>query len=136
MTILERLRAATGPDRELDALIWLETTDGATRRESTVTSSTNLWSPYTIDETRDATGRLITVPSYTASIDAALALVERMLPGCGVVIHANNDSYMKDSAILHVPSYSSPPKCDGHGATPALAILTALFAALEAKEKK
>jgi hypothetical protein len=129
MTILERLRAATGPDRELDALIWLETTDGATRRESTVTSSTNLWPPYTIDETRDATGRLITVPSYTASIDAALALVERMLPGAAYDMHKSDKGY--SFSILR--AYLDRPYFGG--ATPALAILTALFAALEAKER-
>ena len=127
MTILERLRAATGPDRELDALIWLETTDGATRRESTVTSSTNLWPPYTIDETRDATGRLITVPSYTASIDAALALVERMLPGRDIAVYAFGGKEWR----CIIGGHTSWPKL-----MPApLAILTALFAALEAKER-
>ena len=79
--ILTRLQQATGPDRDLDAEIWLATTEGATRKATEVKSSTDKWPPYVIDETRDATGRLITVPAYTASIDASLALVERKLPG-------------------------------------------------------
>ena len=85
-SMLSRVEAATGPDSELDALLWLMTTDGATRKSSLVKSSTGAWPDYTIDETRDKTGRLITVPPFTSSIDAAVALVERLLPGIGLTI--------------------------------------------------
>jgi hypothetical protein len=73
--IIERLKAAHFPDRELDADIWLAVTPGATRKKSTVKSSTGAWPDYEIDETRDASHRLILVPAYTASFDAAVALV-------------------------------------------------------------
>lgn len=81
MTLIDRLSKLDGPDREVDAEIWLLNTPGATRKWTEVKSSTNRWKPYTIDETRDETGRLVAVPTYTASIDAALALAERVLPG-------------------------------------------------------
>ena len=79
--LIEKLEKAEGPSRELDAQIWLETSPGVTRSVQHVVSATGAWPPYDIDETRDETGRLITVPAYTASIDAAVALAERVLPG-------------------------------------------------------
>lgn len=77
MTLLEladRVEAATGPDRELDAAIWLAVTPGATRKQ-TVIPANGQRQGWTIDETREATGRLIIVPHYTASLDAAMTLV-------------------------------------------------------------
>lgn len=73
--IIERLEKASGPDRELDAEIWLATTPGATRRKRTYTHQAT-GTPCEIDETRDASHRLIIVPPYTSSIDAALTLYE------------------------------------------------------------
>lgn len=61
----ERLRNATGPDRKLDADLW-EAFDPifATCRPH-----------WTVKEIEDFT------PHHTASVDAALALVEKLLPG-------------------------------------------------------
>lgn len=78
--LIAALEKSTGPDRELDTQIWLLFTDGATRRTTHVKSATNQWAPYDIDETRDETGKLIIVPAYTASIDAAVTLIARVLP--------------------------------------------------------
>lgn len=79
--LIERVEKATGPDRELDTCLWLKFTPGATRR---VVHVKHAHSPaeWDIDETREASGQLITVPAYTASLDAALALADRVLPGC------------------------------------------------------
>lgn len=78
--LIDALGKATGPDRELDTKIWLLTTSGATRRTQHIVSSTGAWPTYDIDETRDATGALIIVPAVTASIDAAVTLVEQVRP--------------------------------------------------------
>lgn len=73
-SLIERIEAATGGDRELDAEIWLACTSGATRDKwSYVHRATGR--ECTVDETRDATGRLVIVPSYSTSIDAALTLL-------------------------------------------------------------
>jgi hypothetical protein len=65
---------ATGPDRELDAAIWLLCVPGATRKQwSYVHIATER--TCEIDETRDGSGKLIIVPTYSASLDAALTLV-------------------------------------------------------------
>ena len=73
-SLIERIEAATAGDRELDAEIWLACTPGATRDKwSYIHKATGR--ECTVDETRDATDRLIIVPSYTTSIDAALTLL-------------------------------------------------------------
>lgn len=86
--LADRLEKAAGADRELDADLWLAFTPGASRKQSPVNHKAS-GTTYVIDETRDATHRLITVPEYTASIDAALALAERVLPGKIIRIEIN-----------------------------------------------
>jgi hypothetical protein len=81
MDLIERLSAATGPDRELDAEIWLAVTPGATREKwSYVHEATGR--TCHIDETRLPSRALITVPAYTASLDAAMALIPTNWTGC------------------------------------------------------
>ena len=83
--LLDKLRAAKGPDRGLDAELWLATTPGATRKQwSYLHEATGR--TCDVDETRDSTHRLVVVPEITASVDAALVLVERELPGIGMDI--------------------------------------------------
>lgn len=72
------------------------------------------------------------VPRYTASIDAAVGLVEKMLPSAGVTIGVDRDRKVyasvrwgdgvKDVALANAPS-------------PALALLAALLQALIQKEE-
>ncbi|TAA49054.1 hypothetical protein [Shinella sp. JR1-6] len=113
-SLISRVEKATGPDRELDAMVWLEMTPGATRKFTKVKSETDLWPPYTIDETRAADGRLIIVPAYTSSIDAAVALAERVLPGveleitnlygvARVTLHHETGQFYGSSAINSLP---------------------------------
>ena len=67
-------------------------------------------------------------PSITSSIDAAVALVERMLPDQAILLGYGQDALTKPWARISVPCGSS------HGATLPLAILRALFRALDAQE--
>lgn len=66
--LLERVKAATGPDRFLDEDIASELENGWKWNESARCFVT-------------PEGFMDTAPKYTASTDAALALVERVLPG-------------------------------------------------------
>lgn len=128
--IITRLEAASGPDRELDADIWLNTTEGATRVSTPVRSSTDAWPPYIIDETRDASGRLIIVPSYTASLDASIALVERKLPGAE--LEMTNLYGVARVTLFDVDnSFHGEDHCNRLQT----ALLIALFKALQAQEK-
>ena len=73
-----RCEQATGPDRELDAAIWLLCVPGATRMQwSYVHIATER--TCKIDETRDASGKLIIVPTYSASLDAARSISSALL---------------------------------------------------------
>lgn len=136
--IIERLTKATGPDRELDALIAFGT--GAfdyklsgglehcrIERGERITND-----EVDVVVRNERGGGLIYAARYeryTASLDASIALVERMLPGWwwlredGVSIRLvgpdNNDCY--------------PSSVGRHHIVP-IAILLALFRALEAKE--
>lgn len=107
-SILKRLKEATGPDYKIDKAIaekfndWHYSTNGIARE----------------------------CHSYTSSIDAALALVERMLPDYRVHVSAlcgtaQADICKKDNEYPFGKPFNA--------ATPPLAILTALFSALEAK---
>jgi hypothetical protein len=69
--LIERCEQATGPDRELDwslaHLVGHPSFEGA---------SVAMWPPFRAGSVADKN-----VPRYTASIDAAVALMERLLPG-------------------------------------------------------
>ena len=108
MTILERLRAATGPFKVHDA------------------------NDLAYDAGFHGENYALMVAALRGGVDAvgsALALVDRMLPGAAYDLHKSDKGYSFSilRADLGRPYFG--------GATPALAILTALFAALEAKER-
>lgn len=71
----------------------------------------------------------VTAPSYTASLDAALALVEEKLPGWWYEL--SNCPPLPD-ATLTKWSIDNKPSVSAEARTPALAIIAAMFAALEA----
>lgn len=133
--LITRLSKLEGPDREVDAEIWLLLTPGATRKKLEVKSATNQWAPYIIDETRDETNRLITVPAYTASVDAAITLAERMLPGwtwyLGFGLRMEGDM----RAIAGAYPNNHPDSCvkDDHP-IPAIALCIAILRAKEASK--
>jgi len=108
--IIKRLKAATGPDRELDFSI----------------EKFNLGDLGYVVDHWDTAQRHSIVAHYTASIDAALELVERMLPGWGVKVDTCGQAvlYAGGKSDWYLEDASSPP----------LAILLALFCALEAQE--
>lgn len=84
--LIKRCSEAAASDRELDAAIWLAVTPGATRNKGGYThTATGRWCD--IDETRDPTGRLIVVPPYTSSLDAAASLAGDQAFSVGKNVH-------------------------------------------------
>jgi hypothetical protein len=71
--LIERLEGLSGPDREVDEALAL-TYDGF-KAVYEVGMAGNWWHRFTQG------GLTAAVPAYTASIDAAVALVEKALPG-------------------------------------------------------
>lgn len=70
-------------------------------------------------------------PAYTASVDAAIALAERVLPGWHWSIY-DTDGVGRCNAQMERPDFTGAEDFDGTGATPAIALLIALLRAKEA----
>ncbi|MHB1086117.1 MAG: hypothetical protein ACYCZ0_00010 [Minisyncoccota bacterium] len=70
------------------------------------------------------------VPSYTASVDAAIALVERLLPGIFWVVGKGKTREAEPPFGCHLLFGSDEIIGDGEAPTAPLAILSALLTAL------
>jgi hypothetical protein len=117
--ICEKLDA---PDREVDTTIWLAVTSGATRRQTGYThTASGKWCD--IDETRDASGRLIIVPRYTSSLDAAASLIPSDFDW---ILERTNGGLTICARVGH-----NDPDRSSWGNTPALALCTAALRARE-----
>lgn len=118
----KRVEAATGPDRELDVLVAVAVG----------------WKPHPTGWV-DPGGIIRAVsPFFTRSLDAVLALVGEKLPGWHVnELHQRPDEPLWWADLL-VREIEGPPgdeatwRANAHAATPALALLSALLAALDA----
>lgn len=112
--LIERVKAATGPDRELDEDIRIHF---------------------------DPVGSVFYSESkaYTGSIDAALALVERCLPGWTVARMSQGDNRLWTVELREgfLTSYGKVVIQPDHwqGTTLPLAIILALLTALDKKEE-
>jgi hypothetical protein len=107
--LIERLEKATGPDRELDAAI----------RDA-------LYSP----------SARVGWPPYTASLDAALALVEEKLPCQWVRLDYWTDINIERPRASILPKGELIHGFAAHGATLPLALLLALLRALQSQSDR
>ena len=136
--LISRVEKASGPDGDLEAEIWLACTPGATRDKwSYIHKATGR--ECTVDETRDATYRLIIVPEYTTSIDAALTLLpegyavtDLMIwpdePSSATVVGTTRRPFGKDHRVSWVHG-AGDGTWRGNGATAPLALLAAILRA-------
>jgi hypothetical protein len=109
-SLLERVEKAEGPDRELDAAIW----------------RVLCWSNRDTIIPRDAL--------LTASLDAALALVEEKLPGCNGLLMFGEPH--RNPIMRLAPLYpDGRHPVEAGGATLPLAVLSALLRALIAQKE-
>ena len=133
--LLSRLQGLTAPDREVDAALWLEFAPGATRKQwSYIHTATGR--ECHVDETRDVNGRLIIVPELTSSLDAAVALCERVLPGWSWECRASGTGDKGQATVWNpskAPGYNEEQRAY-NCATPAIALLIAILTALEDRE--
>lgn len=134
--LIERLEKATGPSRELDYAIdcfvlwgphsdWENAGGGYERHKKTGEPRVfDLWSRARIQ--------------YTGSLDAAVELVEKMLPGWYWELGKRADVHGGASfaSILRTPRETAeePGDWTGHP-TPTIALLIALLRALSNREK-
>ena len=121
--LLKRVREATGADRELDAAI------------ATAALGFDVWPKRVFDSHTGWTDRFVSVmgrasdkthwesiPEFTASLDAALALVERL---------GRHWSLSDVGGAYYIASIADRPSFEAKGRTPALALLAALLSSLD-----
>lgn len=132
--ILDALRNAKGPDRELDAWIYCKFILSNLRPAREDDHLDKYGYPLIAGLIRCRTGILSALP-YTSSLDTAIALVERVRPGCEWLID-------KGKLTDHKPFYGAQIMIkdgDAHdvigegeyNATPAIALLIALLESME-----
>lgn len=126
--LIARVEAATGPDRELDHALhrlemgeWMDAHGYARDGDGYLTQTPPIQG-----------GARCCGPGYfTESVDAAIALAERMKPGCTWQLFRKSDGTAFAVIELRHRAGGFTDRCDA--ATPALALILALLRALEAK---
>lgn len=133
-SIIERVEAATGPDREIDAEVealscgWYPShlCHDATRRSYSVGYL------HEDDDGSNLCKGGKHAPEYTASLDAVVQLVERELPDELWMI-SSKDPTLRPQATLTYRSADAQRVQTAHAKTPALALLLACLRALQSK---
>jgi hypothetical protein len=121
--LLKRVEGAEGPDRELDRRLWKITGQGTIRLVTGLGMNGRTPGRQTAF---GPDGLVSTVPRYTASLDQALALCERVLPGwCRSVVDLT-----PELCEGYVWERFSTGNIQGKAKTPALALLAAILRAL------
>jgi hypothetical protein len=141
-SLLERVEAATGVDREIDADLCLRwQTPNEHYREPLrrpILMAREHQRPGLLENVEISGVSAYSAPQYTASLDAALSLVERVLPGWDWSVHSHR--HTEPSHWDAWAGVRAPPKgivsgilYEANGYTPALALLAALLKATEEK---
>lgn len=126
--LLARVEAAEGPDREIDALLEVLAQEKSERPDATSVSANDDGSVTTYSHGQKA-GRYAS-HDFTASLDAALALCSRVLPGWELELTSEH----RDDAVIWRVMLGDPLRgMDGESSTPALALLAAMLKALIAQ---
>lgn len=147
--VIEFVRAATGPDRRLEAVV-LEAVGLIKVRRGTFDTGEPFTACYSvgggdrwpyfqaprIDAAPEAPAGAWT--RVTSSLDAVVSLIEAKLPGCGFQIDVHSDAGSRHGSEAHISqsdaewTYSGWPTA--RAPTPPLALLLAFLEALRAKE--
>lgn len=140
LELIERLEKAEAGSRELDGAVWYaafepDVEHGCLHVEQTEQGPREVLTCELGSKWADDVG------PYTTSLDAALALAERVLPdhdwsvGClPVSDDADHEEHHHFGALLY-SRYTKPYDALGHGATPALALCIAILRALRTTEQ-
>lgn len=119
-TLIDRLSKLEGPDREVDAEIALQ----------------NGWQVFPGDNWIGPEAKIV-VPDYTASVDAAIALAEKVLPGWywGITQGDDGEDAMEFQGNIwpSIQPYPAELEQYGYHKFPAIALLIAILRAKEAE---
>ncbi|PVE25390.1 hypothetical protein DC522_05695 [Microvirga sp. KLBC 81] len=121
LELKQRVETAEGPDRELDYEIWAALHGWKIRRHG----NTRFF--QTPDNYNSV--RALRAPKLTSSLDAAIALLERMLPGWHIDLRRYSDGWY---ARVQERSYAVQYPVSAQFGNAALALMHALLTALQA----
>ena len=132
-SLLARIESATGPDREIDAALWLACFEPGCVAFDDIKFHTEHYDNY-ISRTfvscdlGDLPVDQFDPPLlyYTASLDAAIALCERVLPGWSWTV---DSGYAANHQKSHAEAWTGDDEGSGDAATPALALCAAIIKA-------
>lgn len=128
--LLSRLQGLTAPDREVDALICVALQYGGPNSEgATNVRRDSDWDEDDLIFEVNGEPSCTRIPELTASLDATVALCERVLPGW--------DGFAPINATGEAWVWPAGGMSRGHranGPTPAIALLIAILTAKEARE--
>jgi len=139
--IIERLGNSTGPDRLIDVLVAYATdytVEDISLRERLDRHGVEHMLEK-VENGYNSVWKLL--PRYTSSIDASLALVERMLPGWSWLVRDDDAGAFCNISVPELRDDPMVEWIDGKTCFPAyantapLSILLSLFTALEAKDE-
>lgn len=136
MTLIDRLSKLDGPDREVDALIECEACDEYSFGHRLGKNKGSVIA-YFNRSNGDIGHGTYKAPAYTASVDAAIALAERVLPGWNwrvgrTELYPNGWSYVHKYDPSNCDRTDEAACADGKAANPAIALCIALLRAKEA----
>jgi hypothetical protein len=141
--LLERLEAADGPDRELDAHLAVMqhgrtmSSDGEDMNWAKVPNIYDDCTPGTYWRCRRSGNSLWTSPPYTSSIDAAVQLAEEVLPGYIRRMSVGKRTYCVIGRPTEKGNFSQKfGKYPAYGPTEPLALCIAIVKARIAQEKE
>jgi hypothetical protein len=118
-SLISRVEGAEGADREIDWLL-----AKALGEPPMVWPEIDMWPPFMVGSKADKA-----IPAYTASLDSAMELMARVLPGYGFFLRRDNDGC--NCGLLYPEHHFVTPGCSAH-ASPALAVVGATLVALQA----
>lgn len=131
--LLERVKKAKGPDREIDAHCFA-LSQGGRLRQFYDGDKSYVWEKpidgFWIRDIKNVTG----TAKFSGSIDATLDLVERLLPGSMWRLQSSPDT--GDGFQATLVTYGPDLGSNAEAATAPLALLSCLFKSLISKESQ
>jgi hypothetical protein len=139
--IIKALEEATGPSRELDGMIWAALNPKAKVKEvfpaygyERKTRIMFTLPPKRTELVTKNVGEFLDAFDWTASLDASIALAERMLPTEGFTVTRYGYPDKDKPRVVFSAEMDEDIKVVKREGTLAIALLIAMFRALEAQE--
>lgn len=136
--LLERVKAARGPDRELGAEVWLALERDTICRSQGYHRWAGLQPKGLLSSMSDSSAlrayAMAKTPDITSSLDAAIALTERVLPGWEMLL-SNEGEQHNSGWVASIGPRATFTSYEAEACAPALALLAATIAAVIAKQE-